>query len=127
MSTRILIVDDEVAITEVLSMVMQAEGFDVNTAANGREGLDELARNEYDVVLLDLMMPVLDGVEMLDRLRTTDQRNQNTPVVLMSAGSPDVTKIKARYSAYLPKPFNLVELLATVRNVTAREAGRPDS
>jgi two-component system response regulator CpxR len=115
---RILIVDDELSITEVLAMVMKAEGFDVETATNGEEGLQQLERSHFDVVLLDLMMPVMDGLEMLSRMRKRNP-TADTPVVLMSAGSPDVMQIKEDYSAYLPKPFNLPDLIRTIKSAAA--------
>lgn len=125
MQEHILIVDDEQPITEVLSTVLQNEGFDVDTAVNGRDGLDHAERKHYDLVLLDIMMPVLDGIEMLRRLRQ-DERNADVPVILMSAGAQTLRDIGAEYSAFLAKPFNLPQLLGTIKDVL-RAKEHPDS
>lgn len=123
MAERILIVDDEQPITEVLSLVLANEGYDVETAGNGRDGLELCRRNHYDLVLLDIMMPIIDGVEMLRRLRAGG--DDEPPVILMSAGQQSLQDVGARYDAFLPKPFNLPQLLATIRDVRAR--AHPDS
>lgn len=125
MQEHILIVDDEQPITEVLSTVLQNEGFNVDTAANGREGLDQVERKNYDLVLLDIMMPVIDGIEMLRRMRA-DEASVDIPVILMSAGAQTLQDVGASYAAFLAKPFNLPQLLGTIKDVLrARE--HPDS
>ncbi len=114
---RILIVDDEFPIIEVLTMVLSSDGFSIESAANGLEGLRLMREQPFDLVLLDIMMPVMDGVEMLARLQA-DPELKKVPVILMSAaGSPENFEIKQGYEAYLAKPFNLKELLTTIRKI----------
>ena len=109
--SKLLIVDDEVAILEALTDILSVEGYDVATAANGAEGLAKVAKDRPDLILLDLMMPVMDGQEMLRRLKD-DASLRTIPVVVMSAGR--VTKSDLHGSRFLAKPFELDDLLDTV-------------
>ncbi|AEI64041.1 response regulator [Corallococcus macrosporus] len=109
---RLLIVDDELAIVEALQDILSVEGYDIVTAFNGAEGLQRLADGKPDLVLLDLMMPVMDGREMLRRMRE-DPRLRGIPVVVMSAGR--ISDEERRSSArFLAKPFELDVLLDTI-------------
>jgi CheY-like chemotaxis protein len=114
---RLLIVDDEQAIVEALQDILSAEGYDVVTAFNGAEGLQCMADAKPDLVLLDLMMPVMDGREMLRRMREDPALN-GVPVVVMSAGriSDEERKSSARF---LAKPFELDALLDTISELLA--------
>jgi CheY-like chemotaxis protein len=109
---RLLIVDDEVAIVEALQDVLVSEGYDVHTAFNGAEGLQRLGELRPDLVLLDMMMPVMDGRELLHRMRQ-DEGFKNIPVIVMSAGriSEEERRLSSRF---LAKPFELDVLLATI-------------
>jgi CheY-like chemotaxis protein len=109
--SKLLIVDDEVAILEALTDILSVEGYEVTTAANGAEGLDHVRKDRPDLILLDLMMPVMDGQEMLRRLKE-DPELRATPVVVMSAGR--VSKSELQGSRFLAKPFELDDLLDTV-------------
>ncbi|WP_375768745.1 response regulator [Archangium gephyra] len=109
--SKLLIVDDEVAILEALTDILSVEGYEVSTAANGAEGLDHVRKDRPDLILLDLMMPVMDGQEMLRRLKE-DPVLRTTPVVVMSAGR--VSKAELQGSRFLAKPFELDDLLDTV-------------
>ncbi|WNZ61950.1 response regulator [Myxococcus sp. MxC21-1] len=109
---RLLIVDDELAIVEALQDILSVEGYDVDTAFNGAEGLHRMADAKPDLVLLDLMMPVMDGREMLRRMREDDGL-RGIPVVVMSAGR--ISEEERRSSArFLAKPFELDVLLDTI-------------
>jgi CheY-like chemotaxis protein len=109
---RLLIVDDELAIVEALQDILSVEGYDVITAFNGVDGLQRMADSKPDLVLLDLMMPVMDGREMLRRMRE-DSRLSAVPVVVMSAGR--ISDEERRSSArFLAKPFELDVLLDTI-------------
>ncbi|MFP2961691.1 response regulator [Myxococcus sp. 1LA] len=109
---RLLIVDDELAIVEALQDILSVEGYDIVTAFNGAEGLHRMADARPDLVLLDLMMPVMDGREMLRRMRE-DPGLQGIPVVVMSAGR--ISDEERRSSArFLAKPFELDVLLDTI-------------
>jgi CheY-like chemotaxis protein len=109
--SKLLIVDDEVAILEALMDILSVEGYEVATAANGAEGLQQVGRDRPDLILLDLMMPVMDGQEMLRRLKD-DPALRTIPVVVMSAGR--VTKAELQGSQFLAKPFELDDLLDTL-------------
>ena len=109
--SKLLIVDDEVAILEALTDILSVEGYEVATAANGAEGLKQVHEARPDLILLDMMMPVMDGQEMLRRLKE-DPALQGIPVVVMSAGR--VTKAELQGSRFLAKPFELDDLLDTV-------------
>jgi CheY-like chemotaxis protein len=111
----ILVVDDEYAIVEALAALLADEGYRVVTAMNGHEGLTRLAGDVPDLVLLDVMMPVLDGRAMLKAIRENELWSQ-IPVVMMSAApkgsfGPQGT---ADYDAFLHKPFGVAALLETI-------------
>ncbi|MFY2561105.1 response regulator [Corallococcus terminator] len=109
---RLLIVDDELAIVEALQDILSVEGYGILTAFNGAEGLQRMAEVRPDLVLLDLMMPVMDGREMLRRMRD-DPALRTIPVVVMSAGR--ISEEERRSSArFLAKPFELDLLLETI-------------
>jgi CheY-like chemotaxis protein len=109
--SKLLIVDDEVAILEALTDILSVEGYEVATAANGAEGLKRAGEERPDLILLDLMMPVMDGQEMLRRLKESPDLRA-IPVVVMSAGR--VSKSELQGSRFLAKPFELDDLLDTV-------------
>jgi CheY-like chemotaxis protein len=115
--SKLLIVDDEVAILEALTDILAVEGYEVATAGNGAEGLKRASDERPDLILLDLMMPVMDGQEMLRRLKE-DPQLREIPVVVMSAGR--VTKAELRGSRFLAKPFELDDLLDTVNEELQR-------
>jgi CheY-like chemotaxis protein len=109
---RLLIVDDEFAIIEALQDILSMEGYEVVTAYNGKEGLRLIEAAKPNLVLLDLMMPVMDGREMLQRMRE-DPKLRDIPVVVMSAGRISEEERRAA-SATLSKPFELDTMLEIV-------------
>jgi CheY-like chemotaxis protein len=111
----VLIVDDEPILTEVLSTALSDAGFETVTAFNGEEGLAQLAKQDVDVVLLDYMMPILDGDGMLQRARA-DRRWTRLPVILMSGIEPSAIPLGA-HTAFLRKPFRLHALLEAIAKV----------
>jgi two-component system response regulator MprA len=119
---RILVVDDEPAVREALRRALQLEGYDVELAGDGVEALERLAANSVDAVLLDVMMPRLDGLETCRRLR----RDGNPLPVLMltarDAVSDRVAGLDAGADDYVVKPFALEELLARLRALLRRLA-----
>jgi CheY-like chemotaxis protein len=110
----ILVVDDEKAIRELLARVLTIAGYEVDSAADGHEALERVAARRPDLILLDLMMPVLDGWSVLDRLR--EQRDP-PPVVVVSAYLDRGRVVAAGAVGYLSKPFRSTDLLETCRRV----------
>jgi CheY-like chemotaxis protein len=112
----ILIVDDEFGIVDVLSETLEAEGYRVVTAANGKQGLERIIEVRPNLVILDVMMPLLDGLEMLGRLRS-DAAHRDLEVIVMSAAPPPrgQEKLLSNVSGFLRKPFELQDLLKMVR------------
>ncbi|MCU1276821.1 MAG: hypothetical protein JWM53_367 [bacterium] len=115
----ILIVDDEHAIVETLTEVLQWEGFEVASAPNGQAALEAMAARRPQVVLLDFMMPVLDGRQTLAAMRR-DGTLATVPVIMMSAAASVAPIAGATWSQYLRKPFRAPALLAAVRACLAR-------
>jgi DNA-binding response OmpR family regulator len=116
---RVLIVDDEERILNFLRPKLKVAGYDVLTARNGAEALEYVRLQQLDLVVLDLVMPQMDGLETLKRLRTFSA----LPVIVLSARDSDIDKIKGlRLGAddYLAKPFNPDELVARIEAVRRR-------
>jgi two-component system response regulator MprA len=123
---RVLVVDDEPAVRESLERVLRHDGFDVDLAADGRAAIRQVASGRPDAVLLDVLMPHLDGVEVCRRLRDTGDR---TPVLMLTARdaiTDRVAGLEAGADDYLPKPFALEELLARLRALLRRSGWEED-
>jgi two-component system response regulator MprA len=116
----VLVVDDEPAVRRALERALMLESYDVELAADGREALDRLAEHPADAVILDVMMPGIDGLEVCRRLRAAGDR---TPVLMLTARDAiddRVTGLDAGADDYLVKPFALRELQARVRALLRR-------
>jgi two-component system copper resistance phosphate regulon response regulator CusR len=117
---RILLVEDEEKVAAVVTRALQAERFAVDTAREGREGLELATQNPYDLVILDLMLPGLDGTELIRRLRRT---NTEVPVLVLTARdgvSDKITNFEAGADDYLTKPFAFAELVVRVKALLRR-------
>src|SRR3954464_13967637 len=117
---RILVVEDEKRIADFLSRGLQGAGYAVDTAPNGMTGLELMHATDYDLVILDLMLPDMDGMQVLERIRS---RQVGPPVLILSArGALDdrVKGLEQGADDYLVKPFAFVELLARVRALLRR-------
>ena len=121
---RVLVVDDEPEITRALRSILTAHGYDPVLASTGEEGLDQLARRHPDLILLDLALPGLDG---LDFCRTVRQELQlDVPIIVLSAHEEEEQKVKAfdlGADDYVTKPFGVAELLARMRAALRRAGG----
>ena len=119
MDARILLVEDDASIREITALGLRGAGFEVDTAADGAEGLDRWRRERPDLVLLDVMLPRLDGLEVLRAIR----REATTPVVMLTARADTIDVVVGLESGaddYVRKPFELPELVARVRAALRR-------
>jgi CheY-like chemotaxis protein len=113
----ILVIDDDVAIVEMLQMALEEEGFLILTASDGEAGLQKLAQHKANLILCDVMMPVLDGREFC-RIIASSPEYKDIPVVLMSAGRLEIDCNSYPHAAFLSKPFNFTRLLEVVYHYT---------
>lgn len=116
---RILVVDDEIHIRNLLGTYLQKRGFDVKDAGNGREALPMLSTARPDLIILDVLMPLMDGFEFLRELRAATE-HAGIPVIILSARSEERYVEKAialQTDFYLPKPIELDELLKFITMV----------
>lgn len=123
---RILVVEDEPRLLKNIAKVLREEGYAVDTAPDGEEGWFKAESWEYNTIVLDVMLPVLDGWEILRRLR----KIKSTPVLMLTARdaiSDRVRGLDLGADDYLPKPFDMAELLARLRALIRRSAGQADS
>ncbi len=120
---RILVVEDERHLNRIISEAMEDEGYSVDSCFNGRDGLDYATGTDYDVIILDIMMPKMDGLEMLRRLRAA---GKNVPVLFLTARDSVADRVKGLESGgdyYLVKPFDFKELMAVVRVMARKYTG----
>lgn len=118
---RVLLVEDEIAISEAVTKVLKSNHYIVDVAGDGEHGLDYAQSDIYDVIILDIMLPEMDGITVLKELRSL---NVETPVILVSAkGSLDdkILGLDSGADDYLPKPFKMEELLARLRALGRRK------
>ena len=122
---RILVVDDDPRLLHIVAMYLSIEAFDVATAGNGEDGLREVEANKPDLVILDIMMPGMDGIEMCRRIRTNPD-TATIPVLMFSALSGDDDVERARLAGanhLITKPFNLVGLGSVVKSFFPEDGG----
>jgi len=123
---RILVIDDDVELCELLTDYLVPEGFDVETVHDPNKGIERALSGEHDFVVLDIMLPGINGFEVLRTLRKTS----NIPVLMLTARGEDVDRIvglEMGADDYLPKPFNPRELIARIRAIRRRsETGKKD-
>ena len=119
---RILVVDDEPSIVDAVATALRYEGYDVEEASNGRDALAAVARNEPDLVVLDWMLPDIDGIEVGRRLR---ERGFKTAILFLTAKDATENKVEALRAGgddYVTKPFSLAEIVARIQAILRRTA-----
>ena len=117
---RILVVEDEEAIRTGLIDVLVFHGYDVDSAATGPDGLEKALTGKFDLILLDIMLPGMDGYEICNRIRTEDR---NQPIIMLTAKTSDeeiVQGLKLGADDYVPKPFSIQQLVLRVEAVLRR-------
>jgi two-component system OmpR family response regulator len=119
---RLLVVEDEPDLLHTIATALREEGYAVDTAEDGEEGLFKARECDYDAIVLDVMLPVLNGFEVVKKLRDS----KKTPVLMLTARgriNDRITGLDAGADDYLPKPFDLNELFARLRALIRRSAG----
>ncbi|GAA6237415.1 response regulator transcription factor [Apilactobacillus micheneri] len=117
--SRILIVEDEKSLSRFVELELKHEGYETRVAVNGRDGLDDAINEDFDIILLDLMLPKLNGMEVARRLR----EKKNTPIIIMTARDSVIDRVSGfdhGADDYIVKPFAIEELLARVRALLRR-------
>ena len=118
---RVLIVEDEVQLTEALAGILEKNNYIVDIVHNGEDGIDYILSDIYDVVILDIMLPKLNGIDVLKKAR---ERGISTPIILLTAKGEVEDKVRGLDCGaddYLPKPFYTEELLARIRALCRRK------
>ena len=116
---RILLVDDDVGLSELLTQLLELEGFELTQAYDGQSGLSLATSEQFDLILLDVMLPKLTGFEVLRELRKT----ATTPVLMLTARGDEIDRVvglEIGADDYLPKPFNDRELIARIKAILRR-------
>ena len=122
---RILIVEDEEKIARFVTLELEHEGYQVEHAADGRTAVDLALERDYDLILLDVLLPQLNGMEVLRRVR----KHKDVPVIMVTARDAVMDKVAgldAGANDYLTKPFHLDELAARIRSLTLRRFAQSD-
>ena len=123
MAKRILLVDDEPLILKGLKFSLNQDGYDTDTATNGDQALEMALNNDYDIVLLDVMLPGLSGIEVCQRIR----EKSDVPIIMLTAKGEDMDKILGlEYGAddYMTKPFNILEVKARIKTILRRAGSK---
>lgn len=113
---RILVVEDEPGTRRALEMLLDLEGYSVSATANGRQGLDALAGGGFDLVITDHMMPLMDGLTFLSKMRD-DTRLRTLPVIMISASPRPPQSAAALMDAFVAKPFEIPALLRLIERL----------
>lgn len=123
MARNILVVEDDRNISDLIRMYMEKEGFEVRSAYDGGKAIEEFEKQAPDLVLLDIMLPVMDGWAVCRKIRETSK----VPIIMLTAKSEDADKLmgfECGADDYLTKPFNILELKARIRALLRRSSGQ---
>src|SRR5919202_685120 len=128
---RILVVDDEPAIVSTVSYTLRREGYDVLTAADGKLALRIAEREHPNLIVLDLMLPVMDGLEVCRAVRSADSPElRRVPILMLTAKADEVDRVvglEVGADDYITKPFSMRELVARVKAALRRAQMQPDA
>lgn len=123
--SQILLIDDDLGLSELLAQLLELEGFDLTLAHDGQTGLELALDKQFDLILLDVMLPKLNGFEVLKALRVSKQ----TPVLMLTAKGDEIDRVvglEIGADDYLPKPFNDRELVARIKAIIRRSNILPE-
>lgn len=129
MAKKILVVDDERSIVRLVQINLERQGYEVVTAYDGKEALDKVESERPDMLVLDVMMPFMDGFEVLEAMKK-DPRNRDIPIIMLTAKAQDADVYQGwakGVHSYLTKPFNPMELLSFVKRILEGEAAQVQS
>ena len=124
MARKVLVVDDEKLIVKGIRFSLEQDGFEVYSAYDGEEALELIRANDYDIVLLDVMLPKMNGLQVCQQVREFS----NVPIIMLTAKGEDMDKIMGlEYGAddYITKPFNILEVKARIKAII-RRTGKPE-
>jgi two-component system response regulator VicR len=126
MANKIMVVDDEPDVVDLVKLVLESDGFDVVTAYSGKEALEKIGQEMPDLVLLDIMMPLMDGWEVYSRIKA-NPITKDIPVAMLTAKSQSIDKMiglhVVKVDDYITKPFGRSELLERVKRIL-KEKGK---
>ena len=125
MGKKVLVVDDEKLIVKGIRFSLEQEGMEVDTAFDGEEAVEKAQGKEYDIILLDIMLPKLDGLQVCQQIREFS----NVPIIMLTAKGDDMDKIMGlEYGAddYITKPFNILEVKARIKAIMRRTTSRSE-
>jgi two-component system response regulator VicR len=118
--TKIMVIDDEPDLVEVVKLILESDGYQVVTANGGQEALEKMGKEMPDLVLLDIIMPRMDGWEVFSRIKS-DQKTKDIPVIMLTAKDQRIDKLiglhVVRVDDYITKPFGRSELLASIKRI----------
>jgi two-component system response regulator VicR len=126
MANKIMVVDDEPDVVDLVKLVLESDGFEVVTAYSGKEALEKIGQEMPDLVLLDIMMPLMDGWEVYSRIKA-NPKTKDVPVAMLTAKSQSIDKMiglhVVKVDDYITKPFGRSELLERVKRIL-KEKGK---
>ena len=126
--TSILIVEDDNDINNLICNTLKAEGYQCERAFDGKEGADKIEQNRYDLLLLDIMLPGEDGLEILKKLKNSS-KTKDIPVIMVTAKGSEYDKVVGLDSGaddYVTKPFGMMELISRIKAVLRRSGKQQD-
>ena len=121
MSKKIIVAEDSSVIQNLTKKILSQLNYEVSSVKNGQQVIDLLAKNEFDLVLLDIHMPVMDGMECAKQIRSSDGSNQNIPIIAITGNADNYTMEdfeEAGINAFIPKPLNYDSVVEMVKNYT---------
>ena len=123
MAKRILLVDDEPLIVKGLKFALESDGYETDSAGDGEQALEKIKHEHYDLIMLDVMLPKMSGIEVCQAVR----ENSDVPIIMLTAKGEDMDKILGlEYGAddYMTKPFNILEVKARIKNILRRAGAK---